>query len=103
MQPKKKWAASRSLQPRNSVRDAFPRPPVHQSNVFLHESFSGKRIVVEVEAPSQPPTAVQDECADHSSGGIALLLESLCDGAELWRKWLAGEVLDSILKGICAS
>src|SRR5208282_6653930 len=103
MQPEKKWTLRSLLQPRDSVRHTFPGATVHQTDVLLLEGFRRKRVIVKVEAARQPPTPVENEGADHRSGGVTRLLEGLGHGAKLLRQRLPGEILYAVLKRVCAS
>src|SRR6202158_3020492 len=102
MQPEKKWASRSLLQPGDGMCYALPGATVHQTGIFFLEGFRRERIIVKVEAARQPPTPVEYEGADHGSGGVTSLLESLRHGAKLLRQWLAGEILHAVLKGISA-
>src|SRR6266567_2705416 len=91
------------LNPCDRTRNALSRPAINQPDIFLHESFRRKSVVVEIEAASQTPTAVQDKRTDHCPSGVTVLFEYLCDGAELLRERLPPEVLNTILEGIHTS
>src|SRR5208282_4980927 len=97
MQPEKKRAARSFLrsfpQPGDGMRHAVAGATVHQADLFFLEGFRRKRIVVKIEAASQPPTPVENEGADHRSGGVTGLLKGLGHSAKLRRQRLPGEIL----------
>src|SRR5437870_608024 len=102
MQPKKKRASRHLLQPFDRVSHAFFSATIHQANIFLLEGLCGKRVVVKIETASQAPAAVEHEGAHYGSGNVSGLFEGLSYRAELRAQRLASEVLDAILKWICA-
>ena len=102
MQPEKKRASRSFLQPRDGVRYALPGATVHQTGIFLLEGFRRKCIIVKVEATCQSPTTVENERADHRSGGVTRLLKGLGDRAKLLCQRLPGEILHAVLKRISA-
>ena len=81
--------------------DTLTSLPIYQANVFLLEGLRRERIVVEVKAACQSPTAVQHKSTHHRARSIIASFEGFCDGAELRIEWLPGEVLHAVLKGIC--
>src|SRR6266404_8403438 len=84
------------------MRYALPGATVHQSGIFFLEGFRRERIIIKIKAAGQPPTPIENEGADHGSGGVTRLLEGLRHGAKLLRQRLAGEILHAILKGVSA-
>ena len=85
------------------MRYALPGATVDQAGIFFLESFRRKRVVIKVEATRQSPAAVENERADHGSGGVTSLLEGLGHGTKLRSQRLPGEILHTILKRISAS
>src|SRR5579859_5868214 len=102
MQPEKKRAPRSFLQPGNGVVHAFSSAAVHQSSIFLLESFRRKSVIIKVEAARQAPTPVENKGADHGSSGIARMLERLGHRAKLRRQRLSGEILHAVLKRVGA-
>src|SRR3989442_2031955 len=96
MKPEEKWAARRLLKPVDRVSNALSRFTVDQAQISVLKSFWRKGIVVRVETASQSPASVKNKCADHGSGGISVLFESLGHGAKLGREWLTGEILHAV-------
>ena len=102
VQPEKKWASRSLLQPGDGMRYALSGATVHQPGILFLEGFRRKRVIVKIEAACQPPTPVEHEGADHGSGGVTRVLESLGHGAKLLRQRLPGEILYAVLKGVSA-
>src|SRR4029077_4330015 len=102
MQPEEKRASRSFLQPGDGMRYALAGATVDQTGIFFLEGFRGEGIIVKVEAARQSPTPVENEGADHSSGGVTRLLEGLGHGAELLRQRLSGEILHAVLKWVSA-
>src|SRR5713226_9178112 len=102
MQPKKKRASRSCLQPLDGMGYTFPSATVHQPDILFLEGFRRKRVIVKVEAARQSPTSVENEGADHGSGGVTRFLEGLRHGTKLLCQRLPGEILHAVLKRISA-
>src|ERR1700682_6851894 len=74
MEPEKKRASRSFLQPGDGMGHALPGATVYQSGMFFLKGFRRERIIVKIEAARQPPTPVENEGADHGSGGVARLV-----------------------------
>ncbi len=107
MQPKEKRTPRSFLlpvfiEPSQRASNALSGAAIHQSNFFLLKRFGGESVVVEIEAASQSPTAIQNERTDDCARGVALLFENLGHRTEALVERLAGKILHTILKRISA-
>src|SRR4029077_17399054 len=102
MQPEEKRASRSFLQPGDGRRYARAGAPVDNTCIFLLEGSPAEGIIVKVEAARQPPTPVENEGADHSSGGVTRVLEGLRHETKFLCQRLPGEVLHAVLKRISA-
>src|SRR5207249_11366054 len=75
---------------------------IYQSKIAFDEGFWRERIVIELKAASESPTAVKYERTHHGGSRVAMLLENLRDRDKLRIQRLSGKIPHSILKRISA-
>src|SRR3989449_4588407 len=102
MKPKKKGLLVHTPQPVQCMVHAFSGLTIHQAEVFLEIGLPRKRVIVEIETPTEPPTSIQDKRADNCTCGITMLFEALGERPETYRERLTGEILDPVREGVCA-
>ena len=102
MKPKKKGLLAHTTQPVQCMIHALSGLTIHQAKVFLEIGLPRKRVIVEIETPTEPPTSIQDKRADNCTCGITMLFEALGERPETYRERLTGEILDPVREGVCA-
>src|SRR5437764_3693697 len=100
MQPKEKRPVRVLLQPLQCPRHALSSATFNQTKIAILELLWSKRVIIKIEAPSQPPTPVEHKRAHHCAGPISMIFKRLRYGAELRRQRRTGKILHAVLKRI---
>src|SRR5436305_1692169 len=101
MQPKEKRPVRVLLQPLQCPRHAFSSATFNQTKIAILELLWSKRVIVKIEAASQPPTPVEDKCTHHRAGPVSMILERLSNRAKLGIQRRPRKILHAVLKRIC--
>ena|SRR5205085_151782 len=100
MQPKEKRPVRVLLQPLQCPRHALSSATFNQTKIAILELLWRKRVIVKIEAPSQPPTPIEHKRTHHRSGAISMVLERLSNRAKLGIERRTGKILHAVLKRI---
>src|SRR5205823_14925845 len=100
MQPKEKRPVRVLLQPLQCPRHALSSATFNQTKIATLELLWSKRVIIKIEAPSQPPTAVEDKRAHHCARPVSMILERLSNRAKLGTERRPRKILHAVLKRI---
>src|SRR5258708_2614343 len=100
MQPKEKRPVRVLLQPLQYPRHAPSSATFNQTKIAILELLWSNRVIIKIEAPGQPPTAVEDKCTHHCAGPVSMIFKGLRHRTELRRQRRPGKILHAVLKRI---
>src|SRR5215469_7784740 len=100
MQPQEERLAARAPQPFQSLIDAVACLPLNQSRIVLQKTAALEHVVIQLEAPIEPPTPVENIRAHDGGGIVSLRLERLRHAADVRAERIPGKVLHAIVKWV---
>src|SRR5947207_8499004 len=97
MQPKEKRPVRVLLQPLQCPRHALSSATFNQTKIAILELLWRKRVIVKIEAPSQPPTPIQQKRTHHRSGAIPWNFDHVTNGGNLGDDGRPGKCLHTLV------